>query len=250
MHMWSITLEKYIRSLQQAKFRKKYNKFTAEGNKICKEFVINKSLNIEYLIATKKWLEKNKLLVSDLPYKVVETTEKNIAKVSSFKNASNVLMVLEMMDDAIDMAHIKKDSAIFLDDVQDPGNVGNIIRIAAWFGFAAVIRSIGSADFYNPKVVQSSMGTLTRVALHSSDIDTLSETEINIYGADTSGEDVYALDKLTPGILVIGNEGKGMQERTKKKLSKTLRIPSYGKVESLNAAVACGILCAEMKVQR
>jgi TrmH family RNA methyltransferase len=250
IHKWSIALEKYVRSLHQAKFRKKYNNFIAEGDKICKEFVINKSLNIEHLIATSAWLGENKTLLSDIPYKIVEATEKNMSKISGFRNPSDVLMVLQKLNYSLDVEEIAKCNAIYLDDVQDPGNVGNIIRIAAWFGFSAVIRSAGSADFYNPKVVQSSMGTLTKIGLHTMDAEDLRKIGVSIYGADMSGKNIFDVESVPAGILVIGNEGKGLQASIKAILSKTFKIPSFGSVESLNAAVACGILCAEIKARQ
>ncbi len=154
-----------------------------------------------------------------------------------------------------DYANIKfnnQELILALDTIQDPGNMGTIIRIADWFGIKQIVCSKESADVYNPKVVQASMGALSRIQIHYTElVPWLSQQDEKtpIYGTLLNGEDIYSQELSQQGIIIIGNESKGINPMVQNMLSHRIRIPSYGnsKMESLNAAIATAIVCAEFK---
>jgi len=206
MREWSSSLQKYIRSLNIPKFRKNYGKFLAEGDKICSEIISSSNFEIEYIVATQSWIDsKSKDIILDRD-KLIRIPEKDLMALSKQRSGIQILIVANKRPENINISLIKDQFSIFLDDVQDPGNLGSIIRIADWFGIKSVIRSKGSADFYNPKVIQASMGK--------------------------------------PGTIIIGNEGRGMSDSIRTKTTHTISISKLGEAESLNAAVACGIITA------
>jgi len=216
MREWSKSLQKYIRSLYLPKFRKKYGKFLAEGDKICSEIIANSNFEIEYIVATQSWISdnKDKNLAQD---KLVRIEEKDLIAISNQSSGIQVLIVANKKPETINIPLIKQGFALFLDDVQDPGNLGSILRIADWFDLSAVIRSKSSADFYNPKVIQSSMGSFLRVPMFTVDFDDLHDQmpEHLFYGTDMSGDDIFQNTEFAPGVIVIGNEGKGMSSNDK-----------------------------------
>ena len=135
-----------------------------------------------------------------------------------------------------------------LDNIQDPGNMGTIIRIADWYGIDQIVCNTQSADMYNPKVIQSTMGSIARVKVFYTDLsDWLSKQKgISIYAAMLNGDDVTSMQKIKEGIIVIGNESKGISDDVLKLVSKKITIPQKGKAESLNAAVATGIILSHL----
>ena len=156
-----------------------------------------------------------------------------------------VLAVFEKRDENTDIQTAGKITLV-LDTIQDPGNLGTIIRIADWFGVTDIICSEGCADMYNPKVVQSTMGSLGRVNIVYTDLaNWLKENkQVNIYSATLKGKDIATLGKLKEGILIIGNEANGISDEVMQLVNEKITIPKIGKAESLNAAVATGIILA------
>jgi len=246
MREWSSSLQKYIRSLNIPKFRKNYGKFLAEGDKICSEIISSSNFEIEYIVATQSWIDsKSKDIILDRD-KLIRIPEKDLMALSKQRSGIQILIVANKRPENINISLIKDQFSIFLDDVQDPGNLGSIIRIADWFGIKSVIRSKGSADFYNPKVIQASMGSFLRISMATSDFEDLYQSlpDQRYYGTAMEGEDLFSSTEYKPGTIIIGNEGRGMSDSIRTKTTHTISISKLGEAESLNAAVACGIITA------
>ena len=241
--MLSKAQNKYIRSLTQQKFRNEYNVFIAEGDKIAGEWLLS-SARIQMIIATATWAEKHKKDISRHPeaeLHIVKDSE--LEALTGLQNANQVMLVIHIPE--------RKDIPVLtgwniaLDDIQDPGNMGTIIRIADWFGIANIICSAGCVDVYNPKVVQSSMGGHLRVNIYETDLmPFLSKVTLPIFAATLNGENVYDTKRTDAGVLIIGNESKGVSAEVLSVVTKQITIPRKGGAESLNAGVSAGILCA------
>lgn len=188
---------------------------------------------------------------------VFRITEREMSRISSLSTPSEVLVVCEIPDHPLEMTGLKGKLTLVLDDIRDPGNLGTIVRIADWFGISDVICSMESVDLYNPKAIQATMGSVARVKLHYRIlVDFFREVprELEVFGAFMEGENIYKASLPKDGILVIGNEGKGISEGAGTHITRRLAIPSFAHVrndqteaESLNAAMACGILCSEFR---
>ena len=179
--------------------------------------------------------------------------KEEIAKASLLQSPPSALAVFEKPHHAIDKGRIAKQLTLALDTIQDPGNLGTIIRVADWFGIEDIICSLDTADVYNPKVVQATMGAIARVRVHYLDLENfLRENEgTPIYGTFLNGEDIYKQDLTPNGIIVMGNEGNGISEKIAKLIRNRLFIPNYplGRAtsESLNVAMATGIIWSEFR---
>lgn len=238
-------LKKYIRSLHLQKYRQKYNKFIVEGPKICSEFTDNQKYKIDYLICTHDWLTENESDIQSIRDKIIIASDKDLNSISSLKTANKTLIVAEKpIDQDIDLYSLNN-WVLYMDKVQDPGNMGTIIRIADWYGIDAVIASPDSVDFYNPKVVQASMGSHNRIKLHTILADDLPLEKINSVALVLGGQDIetITLDKSGGGILILGNESKGIRGDILDRCNYKASIMRKGGAESLNVAVACGIAC-------
>lgn len=237
----------WVRSLQQKKFRQKYNKFIVEGDKIVKEVLSQQKDLIHSVYASASWIETNKSIISVPDHQLFSVSTNEMSRISNLKTPSNALVVLQQTpNDNITLP--ANGMTLYLDDIQDPGNLGTILRIADWFGIEYVLRSPQTVDLYNPKVLQSTMGAFLRI---KSPIISLEEIHqqcphLPILGAILNGDNVYSFQEQTvPSILVIGNEGKGISPQNINLLTHKITIPRpvNGGAESLNAAVATGILC-------
>ncbi len=242
--MLSINLKKYVRSLHQNKYRQKYNKFLAEGPKLMDEILSQYTKQIEYLFCTQSYYEYNNYnFTESLNYQLV--TEKELASISLLKSPKSCLAVMEMHEQSPSNWEKQRGKwTIYLDDIQDPGNVGTIIRTADWFGIDQMFASKQTASSYNPKVVQSSMGSVFRVKLHRLGFDELKRALIDtpVYAASLQGKSIVEKQERQPGIIVIGNESKGIQKSIIEQADHLVKIPAIGNAESLNASVANGIL--------
>jgi TrmH family RNA methyltransferase len=237
----------YVKSLGQQKFRQKYGKFTAEGEKSVTEFIKQGYFPVEVIYTVDEDV-KNRLTLFCDPDTIHLVKIREMEQMSSFKSPSNVLAVLIKKENSFSVPLIAGEKIIYLDDVQDPGNMGTIIRIADWFGIKNIVRSQNSADFFNPKVVQSTMGSLCNVRLITSSLSQLLENipGINVIGALMDGKSLHLTKNLPEtGILVIGNEGHGINSENMPLITHKITIAGHeNKVaESLNAAMACGIIC-------
>ena len=245
--MLSKSTIKYINSLKQKKFRQRYRKFTAEGDKIVNEILENSNINIERVFAVSNWIEQNPKLAQI--HGVEDVTFNELKKISSLQTPNQILAVLDTLNHKTNPKIVNESLSLVLDNIQDPGNLGTIIRIADWFGIPYVFCSKGCVDVYNSKVVQSSMGSFLRTKVIYTEIEPLfSEySDIPKYGAILGGQNIFKTELTQNGFIVIGNESKGVSSEVKKMLTHHLEIPSYGKAESLNASVATGIICATFR---
>ena len=248
--MLSKALLKLIKSLEIKKFRKEYGLFVAEGGKtVCD--LINLNIEAEHIIATKAWLENHKDIKSD---KISEVSEDELKRASFLRTPQGVLAVFKKPQYNIDTTTPQRELCLALDNVQDPGNLGTIIRIADWFGIENIYCSQGSADAYNPKTIQATMGAIGRVKIHYIDlVNFLSSLQgkTNIYGTFLDGENIYDKQLENKGIIVMGNEGNGISEECGKIINKRLFVPNYpigrSTSESLNVSVATAIICSEFR---
>jgi RNA methyltransferase, TrmH family len=235
---------KYIQSLGQKKFREQEELFIAEGPKIVKELLESDKTNVQQLYAVKEWIEENKVLIGHT--EAIEVDEFELEKISQLTTANKVLALVRQFDVLVNTA-AKNKITLVLDNIQDPGNLGTIIRIADWFGIEQVVCSIDCVDMYNPKVVQSTMGSIARVKIFYTDPGKWLKTQnIRIYAATLEGQDIATMKKLEEGIIVIGNESKGISPELMNLVNVKITIPQKGKAESLNAAVAAGIILSHI----
>lgn len=241
--MLSKAQNKYIRSLTQQKYRKEHQVFIAEGDKIAQEW-LNSNAPIQMIVALQDWADQYSVLIQrHLKASLHIVTAAELETISGLQTANQALLVVQMPEQKA--PGIIKEWCLALDNIQDPGNMGTIIRIADWFGINHIIASHDSVDFYNPKVVQSAMGGHLRVQLYTADLHGfISGTELPILAATLGGEDVYKLTPPGAGVLIIGNESKGIDAALIAKATHKITIPKKGGAESLNAAVSTGILCA------
>ncbi len=239
---------KFVKSLHQSKFRQKYNNFIAEGDKIAQEILQNTTYKIIHIIATPYWIETNASILKPYNSILIDVSPVEMSKISALKTKSSVLIVLEKQSENIDNELLNRGHAIYLDSVQDPGNVGTIIRIADWFGIHSVVRSKGSADFYNPKVVQSTMGSFLNVSLFTDEFSNLNLKNHRSVGAVMHGSSLSNFEWPEKTILIMGNEGKGISAAIHQEIDHHVTIPgSNARVaDSLNVGMATGILCASL----
>jgi len=241
---------KEIRTLHLPKFRQIYNKFIAEGEKVCTEFIKSGKFPIDAIFITNASKEKYADLMIKYGLELELISEKEMSQLSALKTPSDILLILKMATSDLRIMNNPKVSAIYLDGVQDPGNTGTIIRLADWFGIDAVIRSTDTADFFNPKVVQSTMGSMANVHLITANLKDLKPFERKIFGTYMDGQSIHQTTIDENAILVMGNEGKGIRIENEQWISNKISIPgAVGRIaESLNVAIAAGIICAHWKV--
>jgi TrmH family RNA methyltransferase len=230
---------KYIQSLGQKKHRDADGVFIAEGPKIVGE-LMGTGL-IQQIYGTKDWMDEYKSKTSGI--EVIEITNEELEKISQLTTPNKVLAISKKMIETGPI-ELKGKIVLALDTIQDPGNLGTIIRTADWFGIDQVLCSPDCADIYNPKVVQSTMGSIARVKVFYTDLaQWLQQTPgIRIYAAMLEGQNVLEMKKPAEGVVVIGNESKGISENVQKLVNVKITIPQKGAAESLNAAVATGII--------
>ena len=238
---------KYIQSLQDKKHRDAERRFVAEGTKWIDELIKWQPGWIEKIYASETWAKEHNGHILSEKLEVVKDFE--MEKISALSHPAPALALVKKpiyTHQAFDEDHWN----LVLDGIQDPGNMGTIIRIADWFGLKAIWCSSDTVDAFNPKVVQSAMGSLCRVKVFYADLeDLLSVTDLPICITGMEGRNVFET-KAHSGILVIGNEGKGVRPGVTSKASHTLSIPRIGHAESLNAAVATGIMIARLTAGR
>ena len=248
--MLSKTKIKQVRALSLKKFRDETNTFVAEGNKLVADML--PKFECELLIAKPSWMATQ----GDIPAnELLVASDEDISKVSSLKSPQDVLAVFKRPAWSIDDTDPKEQLVLALDGIQDPGNLGTIIRLADWFGIEHIVCSPDTADAFGPKVVQATMGALARVKVHYTNLcDYLREQagrQIPIYGTFLDGEDIYAKELSEAGIIIMGNEGNGIRKETEQLVTEKLYIPNYPKEretsESLNVAIATAVVCAEFR---
>jgi TrmH family RNA methyltransferase len=241
---------KYITSLLMKKNREVTNRFLAAGDKIVREVLEHQNWNAELVMATTEWCAKNAPLCEKAQVELFVCKETELTQASGLKTPNQALVVVLMPDNVADFQPIDS-LALYLDGIQDPGNLGTILRIADWFGIPQVFRSPDTVDLYNPKVIQATMGSFLRVKSPEISLSDLKKNhpQWTAYGALLEGMDVFQAEVKAPGLLVIGNEGKGISNENLNLVDHPISIPRHanGRAESLNAAVATGIICAALR---
>ena len=235
---------KYIQSLQHKKFRDEYNVFFAEGPKVVDEFLNNHIFECEQIYCTENGLNNLKeKLQKKYADKIIVVKDFELEKISALATPNNILAVFKKKPVLLRI-NISNKITLFLDDIQDPGNLGTIIRTADWFGIQTIFCSNATADCYNPKVVQSTMASLGRVNIIYGNIkdELLKHTNINKYAAVLAGKNINMVGKIKEGIIVIGNESKGISAEVLALANEKITILKIGEAESLNAGVAVGII--------
>ncbi|HNP20044.1 MAG TPA: RNA methyltransferase [Fulvivirga sp.] len=242
--MISNTTAKFIKSLQLKKYRKKEQKFLVEGEKSVLE-VIQSRFKVTMIMGTEDFIFRNRSLLTAL--EVIPTTSAKLQALGTFKTNDSALAVVEIQPEA-KLSIPTNEFILALDGVNDPGNLGTIIRIADWYGFKNIIASRETADFYNPKVISSSKGSFTRIGLHYCDLlDTLKDLHIPIYGTFMDGENVHGISFKKNGVLVMGNEANGISKEVETLVSQKITIPKFGEAESLNVAMATAVICDNIR---
>jgi TrmH family RNA methyltransferase len=248
---------KYIRSLELKKIRKSERLFLAEGTKLVTELLGH--FPCRCLVATEEWLAQHRhaALSSSLSAaEVIVASAEELSRASLLKTPQPVLALFEQPDAVWDVTVITRSLCLALDDVQDPGNLGTIVRLADWFGIAHIFCSPDTADIFNPKAVQATMGGIARVQLHYTPLPDLIRSlpsDTPVYGTFLDGDNIYRHSLTACGLLVMGNEGNGINRQTEQLVNRRLFIPNYPQgratTESLNVAMATAIACAEFRRQ-
>lgn len=234
---------KDIQSLRQKKFREERQLFTAEGPKVVSELLAIAPHHFNKVYGLEDWVKENKHLLQNIPHEII--TDIELEKLSQLQTPNKVIGVLycfESNEPVLESAFY-----LYLDAIQDPGNFGTIIRIADWFGIKNVVCSEGCADVYNSKVVQATMASIARVnVFYDRQLAWLKHQSLSRYAAVLGGNNLYEEPISNEGILIIGNESKGIQPHILQLADKKITIPKKGAAESLNAAVATGIILSHL----
>lgn len=237
---------KFIKTLRQKKFRQEENSFFVEGAKNVTE-VLRSDFKVSHLLYTDKFATGHQELIQACEGEKYQVNAKTLESLGLFKTNEYALAVAEIKENKPFLVN-KAEMAIVLDDINDPGNLGTIIRIADWYGINKIIMSPQTADFYNPKVLNSSMGSFTRVSFFYTELeDYLSDCKVPIYGAFLKGENIHHLELKPEGIVLMGSESHGVSEKLWPLVSRKLTIPSFGGAESLNVAIATAVICDNLR---
>jgi RNA methyltransferase, TrmH family len=231
---------KFIKSLQLKKYRKEEQCFTVEGAKGVSE-LLNSDFEVTWLAATNSFLKGNQFIIEKRKLEVVETNEKELASIGTFHTNDAALAIARLKPNT--EPNLIDEFALILDDIRDPGNLGTIIRTADWYGIKNIIASEETADFYSPKVINSTMGSFSRVNVFYTQLtEFLFGTDWPLFGASLTGKSIYETDFGKEGFIVIGNESQGISAAIHSLINFHITIPRIGKAESLNASVAAAII--------
>lgn len=244
---------KLIQSLNRKKNRDETGLFLVEGNKMVEE-ALRSEFKLEMLVCTSSFLNQN-TEYSDSVNELIVTDSESLQKASLLQNPQDALALVRHPINSRPEFNLMSDLVLALDFIQDPGNLGTIIRIADWFGISSIICSENTVDCFNPKVVQASMGAIFRINTWYTKLDVflgeIEKNKIPIYGTFLEGENIYTQNLTHNGVIILGNEGNGISEETGKLVSSRLFIPSFSinesKTESLNVAIAAAICCSEFR---
>lgn len=235
-----------IKSLQQKKYRKKEQLFFVEGAKSVLE-LLSSDYRTTTVYATPLFLQEYRSEVQNANVELVEVSSQVLESLGTFKTNDAALALAEMKPNT-PLSAGDGEFALLLDDLNDPGNLGTIIRIADWFGMRKIICSESTVDFYNPKVIAAAKGSFTRVQVYYAHLpDFLKSVKLPVYGADMDGADVHHFSFPKEGYLLMGSEANGIHPDLEPFISEKLRIPGWGGAESLNVAMATAILCDNLR---
>jgi TrmH family RNA methyltransferase len=247
----------FIISLQKKKVREEEQLFVIEGDKLVREFLIAKT-PVVTLVAKPEFLNSLPLVHKQGIGEIIPASNEDLKKISSLKTPHNALAVIRIPDNKMDFRDLTKELTIALDSVQDPGNMGTIIRAAAWFGIRNMYCSEGCVDLYNPKVIQATMGAILHVNVFYTSLPSLFKTalesKIKIYGALIEGESIYSCKLGKNGIILLGNESKGISDELIPYLTDRIMIPKQtdasSGIDSLNVSMAASVILSEFTRSR
>jgi TrmH family RNA methyltransferase len=238
---------KYIQSLRLKKYRQKSGRFLAEGIKVVDELLKQDYITVEEVYALPEWMDQYS---RDTPHKTLSplaVPAEVLTRISALHTAQSVIALCRIPP-AENWSPKPGKVTFMLESIRDPGNLGTLIRIADWFGIPQVVCSPDCADAFNPRTVQASMGSIGRVRIIERSLSACLKDQqgIPVYAATLQGEDIRKAPPLKEGVLLIGNESKGLSGEILKLATHQITIPRVGKAESLNAAVAAGIICGRL----
>ena len=255
---------KFISSLKLKKFREKHNLFIAEGVKITED-LLRSLIMVKQVFTIGESMQKISNCAPLAETEIIEVSEDELKNISSLTTPNRVLCIAEIPEYSLEFKLLKSQLTLVLDKLSDPGNLGTIIRVADWFGIQNIICSEDCVDVYNPKVVQATMGSISRVKVHYLNLVNflkevkqsryLSEkAEFPIYGALLNGENIYQKNLSENGLIILGNETEGVSDDICSFVTEKIAIPSFACLpdrtagaESLNVAVATAIVCSEFR---
>ncbi|MEW6468728.1 MAG: RNA methyltransferase [Bacteroidota bacterium] len=240
---------KFISSLRLKKNREEHGLFIAEGIKTVND-LLNSGIRVRQIYSSSNF----QLSLFNHHIEVIRVKQSELKRLSSFSTPNEVLALCEIPRYELDLASLKDKLSLVLDTVQDPGNLGTLVRVADWFGIENIICSEETVELYNPKVIQATMGSVSRVRVHYTDLGAFfarAETELpllQVYGTLVNAESIYGQGLSAAGLILMGNESKGISEHLLPFVKRKIAIPNYGKgAESLNVAVAAAVICAEFR---
>jgi RNA methyltransferase, TrmH family len=250
--MLSKNRTRFLISLRKKKVREEEGLFIIEGDKLVREF-LSAGIRMRMLVAKREFILSLDKAAIEQSGEIEEATFDDLKIVSTMKTPHNALAVIPVPGIEFNAELLTGKLIVALDCIQDPGNLGTIIRAAAWFGIETIVCSPDSVDVYNPKVVQASMGALLHVNVYYSDINSLAQTalskEIPVYGTVLDGESIYSATLKKSGIIILGNESKGISPGLLPLITNRLMIPGAGSskpgIESLNVGMAASVVFSE-----
>ncbi len=256
--MISTSQTKLVRSLRQKKFRYQHRLYQVEGEKMIRELAQIKAgdnHSIYQLFATGDWIGRNENLLSSSAISPIETSPSDIKKLSNLVTPPEAMALVRIPNPQVHIKALLQTAVLAFESIRDPGNLGTIIRTADWFGIDQIICSPDSVDVYNPKVVQSTMGAITRVSVLYMEIDQLlDQPEMKVkkvFGTFLKGEDIYQTPLGEHPLILFGNESHGLSDRFDARIHQKISIPSYSRngkgSESLNVASSVAVVCSELK---
>jgi RNA methyltransferase, TrmH family len=238
---------KHIKALHTKKHREEEKVFIVEGIKSVLEIAKEKPRLIREIFATDSFISTHHNLLSQADIKFYSISENELLQISQLSNPNDALAVCNYFDNKTDELDLNSNFSFYLDDIRDPGNLGTIIRICSWFGVTDLYCSPTTVELYNPKCIQSAMGSFLRVKVHYVELEKLIHDKMinTIYATELNGSNIYK-EQLKGGLIIIGNEANGIGDLAKRLATKKLTIPSASdNTESLNAAVATSIIASE-----
>lgn len=238
---------KFIAALATKKYRQRYGMFAAEGVRLVTD-LFSAGYDVELLVYTDQYIGTKPTNIA-----CFHADDDEMRKISQLKTPSPVLAVVRMRANALNFNELQTGLTIAADDIQDPGNLGTIVRLCDWYGINNMVCSLGSVDIYNPKVVQATMGAFVRVSVHYVDLpafvcDYRRHTGNACFGTFLSGDNIYASELPASALLVVGNEGNGISAAVAAVVDRRLHIPAMNDgrhIESLNISTATAIACSE-----
>jgi len=237
---------KFIKSLQLKKYRKQEQCFVVEGGKSVLE-LLHSDFEVVQLLATPGFFDQNHKALMGLAREITEVEENELAGLGEY-SANNAALAIVRMKPNRAPAVNTDEFFLMLDGIRDPGNLGTMLRTADWYGIKKIIASEDTGEVYNGKVIQSSMGSFTRVNIFYTDLEQyLTKNVLPVFGTFLAGDNVHNINFGTSGVIVIGNETNGISKEVEKFVTKRITIPKFGNAESLNAAIATAVICDNIR---